>query len=86
MQGHIPVPPQPHVPLGISPVIGYLATREPQPLEDRTPEPREWWDDDEEEEWGPRHSALVKVTAAVLSVCLLVAGVATVLEVILTSR
>jgi hypothetical protein len=87
MLGHVPTPPQPHFPIGLSPAIGYLATREPQPLEERTPEPREWWDDDDEmEEWGPRHPPLVRVTAAVLSLCLLVAGIATVLEVILSSR
>jgi hypothetical protein len=81
------MPPQPHVPIGLSPAIGYIATREPQPLEERTPEPREWWDDDEDmEEWGPRHPPLVRVTAVVLSLCLLVAGLATVAEVILSSR
>jgi hypothetical protein len=41
MQGHLPVPPQPHVPVGLSLVIGYLATREPQPLEERAPVERD---------------------------------------------
>jgi hypothetical protein len=83
MQGHLPVPPQP--PLGLGPVIGYLATREPQPLEERVAVEPEWWED-EVEEWGPRHPPLVKVTAAVLAVCLVVAGFGTVLEIVLASR
>jgi hypothetical protein len=83
MQGHVPVPPQP--PLGLGPVIGYIATREPQPLEDRVPVAPEWWED-EVEEWGPRHPPLVRVTAAVVAICLVVGGFSTVLEMILTSR
>jgi hypothetical protein len=88
MQGHLPspTPPGPHVPIGVSPLLGYVATREPSPLESREPEPREWWDDDESEPWEPVRPTLFRVTAAVLSVCLLVAGVGTVLEIILSSR
>jgi hypothetical protein len=88
MQGHLPVPPQPHVPIGLAPVIGYLATREPQPLEARTPVEPEWWEieDEEEEDWPSRRPALMKVTAIVVSISLLLAGLGTVLEVILSAR
>jgi hypothetical protein len=87
MQGHLPMPPQPQFPIGLSPVIGYIATREPQPLEERTPEPREWWEiDDEEEEWPSRHPRVIKVTAVVVSLSLLLAGVGAVLEVVLSGH
>jgi hypothetical protein len=87
MQGHLPVPPQPHFPIGISPAIGYLATREPQPLEERDPVILEWWEEEDiDEEWPARHSRVVKVTAVVVSISLLVAGVGTVLEVILAAH
>ncbi len=88
MQGHLPTPPQPVFPVGLAPAIGYLATREPRPLEDHEPVEREWWeiDDDEEEEWPPRHRGVVKVTAIVVSISLLVAGVGTLLEVVLSGR
>jgi hypothetical protein len=85
MQGHVPMPPQPHFPTGLAPAIGYLATREPQPLEDRTPETPEWWED-EVEDWGPRYPRAVKVTAVIVSISLVVAGIGTVLEVLLTAR
>ncbi len=42
--------------------------------------------DDLPDEWGARHPPLVKVTAAVLALCLVVAGLGTVLEIILSSR
>ena len=89
MQGHLPVPPQPHVPIGLAPIIGYVATREPQPLEERTPVAREWWDeddDDQDEEWPSGHPRVIKVTAIVVSISLLLAGVGTVLEVVLSAR
>jgi hypothetical protein len=87
MQGHLPVPPQPHVPIGLAPVIGYLATREPQPLEALTPVEREWWElDDEEAEWTSHRPAVMKVTAIVVSASLLLAGLGTVLDVILSAR
>jgi hypothetical protein len=85
MQGHVPMPPQPHFPTVLSPAIGYIATREPQPLEDRSPEPLEWWED-EIEEWGPRHPRFVKITAVVVSISLVVAGLGTVFELLLTTR
>jgi hypothetical protein len=75
MQGHLPVPPQPHVPDGLAPIIGYIATREPQPLEERTPVEREWWEIDDDEEWPSRQPRVIKVTAIVVSISLLVAGV-----------
>ena len=87
MQGHLPIPPQPHVPIGLAPVLGYVATREPQPLEERTPVLREWWeDDDEDEEWPTGHRKVIKVTAVVLSISLLLAGAGTVLEVVLSAH
>jgi hypothetical protein len=88
MQGHLPTPPGPHFPVGMSPLIGYVATREPSPLEARDPEPREWWEEDDEDfdEWGPRHPRVVRVTAAMLSLCLVVAGLGTVLEMVLSAR
>jgi hypothetical protein len=87
MQGHLPVPPQPHFPIGIAPVVGYLATREPQPLEERTPTESDWWDmDDADEEWGPRYPRAVKVTAVVVSISLVLAGLGTVLEILLASH
>ncbi|MGP0032190.1 MAG: hypothetical protein ACLPVF_17015 [Acidimicrobiales bacterium] len=87
MQGHLPTPPQPQWPIGLAPVIGYVATREPQPLEERDPVQPEWWEIDEvEEEWGPRHSRVVRVTAVLLSFALAVAGVGTVLELVLSAH
>jgi hypothetical protein len=91
MQGHLPIPPQPHVPTGLAPVIGYLATREPQPLEDRLPEAREWWEDDSEddfddEEWPSHHPRVIKLTAIVVSISLLLAGVGTLLDVVLSTH
>lgn len=87
MQGHLPVPPQPHFPTGLAPIIGYAATREPQPLEERTPEEPEWWEmDDEVQEWGPRYPKAVKVTAIVVSISLVVAGLSTVLDLLLAPR
>jgi hypothetical protein len=75
MQGHLPTPPGPHIPIGLS------------PLEDRDPEPREWWEEDDEvDEWGPRHPPVVRVTAAVLALCLVVAGFGTVLEIVLSAH
>ena len=88
MQGHLPVPPQPHFPIGLAPVIGYIATREPQPLEERVPVPPEWWevDDEYEEEWPTRRPAVMKATAIVVSASLLLAGLGTLLEVVLSAR
>jgi hypothetical protein len=88
MQGHLPPPPQPHVPIGLGPIIGYVATREPQPLEERDPVEPEWWefDDVDEEEWRPRRSRVMKATAIVVSVSLLAAGVGTVLEIVLSAH
>ena len=87
MQGHLPVPPQPHLPIGLAPAIGYLATREPVPTDDELDEAPEWAEmDDLPDEWGPRHPPLVRITAAVLSLCLVVAGLGTVLEIVLSSR
>jgi len=88
MQGHLPIPAQPHVPIGLAPVLGYVATREPQPLEEREPVLRAWWEDDEDddEEWPTGHRKVIKVTAVVLSISLLLAGVGTVLDVVLSAH
>jgi hypothetical protein len=87
MQGHVPVPPQTPFPAGLAPVIGYIATREPQPLEDRVPVERDWWEiDDEEEEWPARRSRVVRVTAVVVSLSLVVAGIGTLLDIVLGAR
>jgi hypothetical protein len=93
MQGHLPGPPQPHFPDGLAPFIGYMATREPRPLERGFEEPG--WADvpdglldefDDVGEWEPMHRPLIKLTAVVVSVSLLLAGIGTVLEMLLTSR
>jgi hypothetical protein len=87
MQGHLPTPPQPHVPIGLAPVIGYVATREPQPLDERAPVEPEWWEfEDVEDDWGPRRSRLMKCTAVILAFSLAVAGLSTVLELLLSSH
>jgi hypothetical protein len=87
MQGHVPVPPQPHFPVGLSPVIGYIATREPEPLEERAPVEREWeYLDGDEEEWEPRHAKVIKATAIIVSLSLLVAGLGAVLDLVLAAH
>ena len=69
-------------------MIGYMATRDPQPLEERDPTDLEWWEDDgfDEEEWVPGRQRLMKITAIVLSASLLLAGVGTVLEIVLSAK
>lgn len=98
MQGHVPGPPQPHFPQGLAPFIGYLAVREPSPLRERPPEEPGWVDDDEVDrldelgrfddvgDWEPMHRPLLKVMAVLVSFSLLVAGVGTVLEVLLSAH
>jgi hypothetical protein len=81
------VPPQPHIPISLGPIIGYVATREPRPLEDRPAVQPEWWDEDEYgEEWHSGHSTLVKATALLVSASLVLAGVGTVIELVLSAR
>ncbi len=95
MQGHVPgPPPQPHFPVGLGAFIGYVATREPRPLDDRPPQEPGWADEDgyaldvfdDVGDWEPMHRPLVKVLAIIVSVSLLVGGVGTVLEILLSSR
>ena len=94
MQGHLPGPPQPHFPEGLAPFIGYLATREPSPFDDRAPEEPAWGESDDDAldqfadvgEWEPMHRPLIKVMAIVMSVSLLLAGLGTVLEVVLSAH
>ena len=93
MQGHLPGPPQPHFPAGLGPFIGYVATREPRPLDDPVPQEPGWAlegdeytldDFDDVGEWEPLHRPVMKVTAVLLSVCLVLAGVSTLLELVLS--
>ena len=94
MQGHLPGPPQPHFPEGLAPFVGYLATREPRPLDERGPEEPAWAEVegfeldefDDVGEWEPMHRPLIKVTAVILSLALVVAGVSTVLDMLLSAR
>jgi hypothetical protein len=94
MQGHLPGPPQPHFPVGLGAFIGYVATREPRPLDDLAPQEPGWADEeghaldmfDDVGDWEPMHRPLVKVFAVIVSVSLLVGGVGTVLEILLSAR
>jgi len=97
MQGHLPGPPQPHFPEGLGPFIGYLVTREPRPIDERERVPQEpgWVDGDDlyvlnefddVGEWEPMHRPLVKVIAVTLSASLVLAGIGTVLEVLLSAH
>ncbi len=95
MQGHLPGPPQPHFPEGLAPFIGYLATREPRPLDERVhaePGGSDAADEfgldafDDVGEWQPLHRPLIQVTAVIVSISLVAAAVGTVLEVLLTAH
>jgi hypothetical protein len=95
MQGHLPGPPQPHFPIGVAPYVGYIATREPRPYDDRPPaEPvaEELGDDpaldyfDDVGDWAPMHRPLFKALAVVLSLSLVLAGVGTVVELLLVGH
>jgi hypothetical protein len=87
MHGPLHGPPSPQVPVGLSPILGYMATREPEPLADLESDLPQWWDEEDyAEPWGTGHPPVVKITAAVLALCLVVAGVGTLLEIILASR
>ena len=76
-----------------APFIGYLATREPRPLDDRPPGGAGLGRRDDGTaldqfadvgEWEPMHRPLVKVMAVIVSISLVVAGVGTVLEILLS--
>lgn len=94
MLGHVPGPPQPHFPEGLAPFIGYAATREPRPLDDRPPEEAAWADADSTEldqfadvgEWEPMHRPLVQVMAVIVSISLVAGGVGTVFEILFSAR
>jgi hypothetical protein len=94
MLGHVPGPSQPHFPEGLAPFIGYLATREQRPLDDRPPEEAAWADADSTEldqfadvgEWERMHRPLVQVMAVIVSISLVVAGLGTVLELLFSAR
>jgi len=94
MHGHLPGPPRPHFPEGLAPIIGYMATREPRPFDDRPPQEPAWAEGDDGVldqfadvgEWEPMHRPLMKATAVIVSLSLLVAGVSTVLELLLTAH
>ena len=94
MLGHVPGPPQPHFPEGLAPFIGYVATREQRPLNDRPPEEPAWAEANSDEldqfadvgEWERTHRPLVQVMAVIVSVSLVVAGLGTVLEILFSAR
>jgi hypothetical protein len=94
MQGHVPGPPQPHFPEGLGPFVGYLATREPRPLDDLPVAEAAWADADgtvldqfaDVGDWEPLHRPLIQVLAVMVSISLLVAGVGTLLEILLSAR
>lgn len=94
MHGHLPGPPQPAFPVGLAPFIGYVATREPRPLDQPAPQEPGWADAegyeldvfDDVGDWEPMHRPLVKVVAVIVSISLLVGGVSTVLELVLAAR
>jgi hypothetical protein len=80
----------------LGPFIGYVATREPRPLDERAPEEAAWGDADSDDtaldqfadvgDWEPMHRPLVQVMAVIVSISLVVAGVGTVLEILLSAR
>ncbi|HEY6428938.1 MAG TPA: hypothetical protein VIX84_17070 [Acidimicrobiales bacterium] len=95
MQGHVPGPPQPHLPLGFAPYVGYLATREPRPFDDRPPAepgtdeggdhpPLDLFDD--LGPWERTQRPLFKAMAVVLSLSLVLAGLGTVVELLFAAR
>ena len=96
MQGHVPGSPQPHFPQGLAPFVGYLATREPGPRGGQVPPEPAWVDEREGNteldqfadvgNWEPMHRPLIRVIAVLLSISLLIAGMGTLLELLLTSR
>jgi hypothetical protein len=71
-----------------------VATREPRPLDDRPPHEPGWADEDGYEldvfddlgDWEPMHRPLIKVVAIVLSISLVIGGVSTVLDLLLSAR
>ena len=68
--------------------------REPRPLDDRPPEEAAWADADgtvldqfaDVGEWEPMHRPLMQVMAVIVSISLVVAGVGTVLEILLSAH
>jgi hypothetical protein len=94
MQGHVPVPPQPHFPDGLAPFIGYIATREPRGCGERPPEETGWGDMggtaldvfDDVGEWEPMRRPFFKVLAVIIALSLVIGGVSTVLELLLHTR
>jgi hypothetical protein len=78
----------------LAPFLGYLATREPRPLDERGPEEPGWAEVagfeldefDDVGEWEPMHRPLIKVMAVIVSFALVVAGVSTVLDMLLSAR
>jgi hypothetical protein len=78
----------------LGPFLGYLAVREARPLDDRPPEEAAWADADgtildqfaDVGDWEPMHRPLMQVMAVIVSLSLLVAGVGTVLEIMLSAH
>jgi hypothetical protein len=94
MQGRLPGPPQPHFPEGLAPFIGYIATREPQPVREREREEPGWADADgtaldvfdDVGEWDPIRPRFFKAVMVIIAISLVIGGVGTVLEVLLNAR
>ncbi|HVT42607.1 MAG TPA: hypothetical protein VHD39_06440 [Acidimicrobiales bacterium] len=90
----MPGPPHPHFPDGLGPFIGYLATREPRPLGER-PVAEPGFDEvdgcaldefDDVGEWEPMHRPLIQAVAVIVSISLVLAGLSTVLELLVSAR
>jgi hypothetical protein len=95
MQGHLPGPPQPHFPDGLAPFVGYIATREPRPLDERVLVEPGITDDggdptldefDDPGDWQPIHRPFFKATAVIVALSLMLAGLSTVIELVLAGR
>jgi hypothetical protein len=80
--------------VGLGAFIGYVATREPRPLDDRPRQEPGWADEDgnaldmfdDVGDWEPMHQPLIKVTAVVVAISVLVGGVSTVLELVVSAH
>jgi hypothetical protein len=95
MQGHLPGPPQPHFPTGLAPYVGYLATREPRPFDDRPPAEGSGDENgdypaldqfDDLGSWERIHPPLFKAIAVVVSLSLVLAGLGTVVQLLLAGH
>jgi hypothetical protein len=78
-------------------LVGYLATREPRPFDDPPPAERGGGEEeggaypaldqfDDVGAWEPMHRPLFKAMAVVLSLCLVLAGLGTVVQLLLAGH